>query len=291
MNSPVSPMPPYHWLLMVLYGLATALYVAGLVAAGVKRARLQRAFMRGATVVFVCATLTLIGSLVYRGIEVRHYPWQTIYETLLVFSGSASLVYLVWLCVYRIEAFGALAGGLVMATLTYAWLATNPEGGHLPPVLRSFWFSPHVLTILVAYAASGVACLCAIVHVAQWLVLGPDRMARRTHDFDTYAYRLAVAGFPLLTIGLVLGCCWGQDAWADYWGWDAKEMAALITWLVFLVYFHCRRLLGWRGVRSSLSIILGFAVVIGTWLYSNQLPAAIDSLHEYDAPAAEQPVE
>ena len=53
------------------------------------------------------------------------------------------------------------------------------------------------------------------------------------------------------------------------------------------VYFHCRRLLGWRGVRSSASIILGFAVVIGTWLYSNQLPAAQDSLHEYDVPTAE----
>ena len=273
-------MPLYHWLLMVLYGTATVLYLVGI-------GRTRRVVRRAATVLFVLSTFVLAGCLAYRGVHVGHYPWQTIYETLLVFAASASVVYLVWLWVYRIEAFGALAGSLVVATLTYAWLATNPAGGHLPPALQSVWFTPHVLTILVAYAASGVACLCALVHMTQRVLLGREIVARAKHDFDAYAYRLALAGFPLLTIGLVLGCYWGQDAWADYWGWDAKEMAALITWLVFLVYFHCRRLLGWRGIKSSASIILGFAVVIGTWLYSNQLPAAQDSLHEYDVPTAE----
>lgn len=279
MTNPTAPMPLYHWLLMALYGLATMLYVVGLVWR-------RRAVRHAATLVFLLATLVLVGSLVYRSVEVGHQPWQTIYETLLVFSGAASVVYLVWLWVYRIEAFGALAGCLVVAALTYAYLATNPAGGHLPPALQSFWFGPHVLTILVAYGAAGVACLCALVHIAQHVMLGREFPTRTTHDFDAYAYRLALAGFPLLTIGLVLGCYWGQDAWADYWGWDTKEMAALITWLVFLVYFHCRRLLGWRGVKSSLSIVLGFAVVIGTWLYSNRLPAAQDSLHEYDVPSA-----
>ena len=57
---------------------------------------------------------------------------------------------------------------------------------------------------------------------------------------DQLGYRTISLGFPLLTIGIVAGAVWANEAWGSYWNWDPKETAALISWLVFVIYFHNR---------------------------------------------------
>ncbi len=57
---------------------------------------------------------------------------------------------------------------------------------------------------------------------------------------NTMSYRILGLGFPLLTIGILSGAVWANEAWGSYWSWDPKETWALITWLVFAVYFHSR---------------------------------------------------
>ena len=63
--------------------------------------------------------------------------------------------------------------------------------------------------------------------------------------------------FPFLTIGIISGAVWANEAWGSYWSWDPKETWALITWLIFAIYLHSRLLKGWQGKKAA---ILGHVV-------------------------------
>jgi hypothetical protein len=94
-------------------------------------------------------------------------------------------------------------------------------------------------------------------------------------------YRIVCAGFPLLTLGLILGSYWGKQAWGDYWGWDPKELWSLASWLVFLGYFHFRYMFGKKHPRiNSLWAIAGMAAIIITLLWVN-LSRIFSGLHSY----------
>ena len=94
-------------------------------------------------------------------------------------------------------------------------------------------------------------------------------------DWDHLVHSAMKIGFQFLTVGLFLGCVWGQEAWATYWGWDIKETWAFITWAVFLVYFHLRRSPGANAMRSSLVVVLGGAAILVTWLCMHLLPESV----------------
>jgi ABC-type transport system involved in cytochrome c biogenesis permease subunit len=75
----------------------------------------------------------------------------------------------------------------------------------------------------------------------------------------------------------MLGALWAYDAWGRYWGWDAKETWALITWFVYLIYLHMRLVAGWRGRRAAYLSLAGFGVVLFTYVGVNYL----SSLHGF----------
>jgi ABC-type transport system involved in cytochrome c biogenesis permease subunit len=75
----------------------------------------------------------------------------------------------------------------------------------------------------------------------------------------------------------MLGALWGSIAWGRYWGWDPKETAALVTWLIYAGYLHARVLRGWQGVRTAGLLLLGFAAVLFTF-YGNHF---LGGLHTY----------
>jgi len=95
--------------------------------------------------------------------------------------------------------------------------------------------------------------------------------------------RLVCLGFPLLTLGLVLGSVWGERAWGDYWNWDPKELWGLAMWLVYVAYFHVRRMEA-EGARrgSSCVAIAGVGVIVVTVLWVN-LSRIFAGLHSYAA--------
>jgi ABC-type transport system involved in cytochrome c biogenesis permease subunit len=96
-------------------------------------------------------------------------------------------------------------------------------------------------------------------------------------------YRLICVGFPLLTLGLILGSYWGKLAWGDYWGWDPEELWSLVSWLVYVGYFHFRYMFGKRYARiSSVLAVLGMAAIIITLLWVN-LSRLFPGLHSYAA--------
>lgn len=95
---------------------------------------------------------------------------------------------------------------------------------------------------------------------------------------DNYSYRILALGFPLLTVGILSGAVWANQAWGSYWSWDPKESWALITWLVFAVYLHARITKGWSGQRPAIIATLGFFVVWFCYLGVNLLG---EGLHTY----------
>lgn len=94
---------------------------------------------------------------------------------------------------------------------------------------------------------------------------------------DNISYRIIGLGFPLLTIGIIAGAVWANEAWGSYWSWDPKETWALITWLVFAAYLHARITRGWQGRRPAILAASGFLVVWVCYLGVNLLGKGLHS--------------
>jgi ABC-type transport system involved in cytochrome c biogenesis permease subunit len=99
---------------------------------------------------------------------------------------------------------------------------------------------------------------------------------------EDITYKVIIAGWPLLTIGIVMGGMWANEAWGRFWGWDPKETWALITWVVYAGYLHTRITLGWAGKRPAAIAVFAFAVVIFTFMGVN-LGLTGEGLHTYGA--------
>ncbi|MCX5676016.1 MAG: cytochrome c biogenesis protein CcsA [Planctomycetota bacterium] len=108
-------------------------------------------------------------------------------------------------------------------------------------------------------------------------------MPMETRDArEDAANRTARLGFPLLTLGLVLGMWWGKRAWGDYWNWDPKELASLVSWLVYLGYFHFRYMFGLKFKRINCALLLvGLAAIIVTLIIVNLLHIFASGMHSY----------
>ncbi|TVY04665.1 cytochrome c biogenesis protein CcsA [Cohnella terricola] len=98
-------------------------------------------------------------------------------------------------------------------------------------------------------------------------------------DLEEISYRAIAIGFPIFTLGaLIFAMIWAQIAWSRFWGWDPKEVWALITWLFYSAYLHLRLSRGWQGTRSAWLAVIGFLVVMFTLVGVNLV---IAGLHSY----------
>ena len=126
----------------------------------------------------------------------------------------------------------------------------------------------------------GTAVLEAIatptVAQASGIPLSPQRLSL-ADTLDNVSYRIIGLGFPLLTIGIIAGAVWANEAWGSYWSWDPKETWALITWLVFAAYLHSRITRGWQGRRPAILAASGFLVVWVCYLGVNLLGKGLHS--------------
>ena len=106
--------------------------------------------------------------------------------------------------------------------------------------------------------------------------LSPERLSL-VDTLDNISYRIIGLGFPLLTIGIISGAVWANEAWGSYWSWDPKETWALITWLVFAAYLHARITKGWQGRKPAFLAAAGFVVVWVCYLGVNLLGKGLHS--------------
>nr|QWL15659.1 cytochrome c heme attachment protein [Littorella uniflora] len=81
------------------------------------------------------------------------------------------------------------------------------------------------------------------------------------HQLDYWSYRVISLGFIFLTIGILSGAVWANEAWGSYWSWDPKETWAFITWLVFAIYLHTRTNQNLKGTNSAIVASIGFLII------------------------------
>nr|QOH91792.1 cytochrome c heme attachment protein [Tapiscia sinensis] len=80
-------------------------------------------------------------------------------------------------------------------------------------------------------------------------------------QLDHWSYRIISLGFIFLTIGILSGAVWANEAWGSYWNWDPKETWAFITWTIFAIYLHTRTNKNWEGVNSAIVASMGFLII------------------------------
>jgi ABC-type transport system involved in cytochrome c biogenesis permease subunit len=178
-------------------------------------------------------------------------------------------------------AFGLLTVGL--ALLVYR-IVNSPEIV-IPPEARLApgEHGPFRLSLASNYALGLIALVWGTT--LGFLVTTPlrERISSNLPDprkLEDITYRVIIAGWPLLTIGIVMGGMWANEAWGRFWGWDPKETWALITWVVYAGYLHTRITLGWAGKRPAAIAVFAFAVVVFTFMGVN-LGLTGEGLHTY----------
>lgn len=96
---------------------------------------------------------------------------------------------------------------------------------------------------------------------------------------DEIMYRSVAIGFPIFTLGgLIFASIWAQEAWGRFWGWDPKEVWALVTWFFYAAFLHLRLSRGWHGERSAWLAVIGFAIIMFNLIVVNLV---IAGLHSY----------
>ncbi|KAB7708876.1 c-type cytochrome biogenesis protein CcsB [Bacillus aerolatus] len=100
-----------------------------------------------------------------------------------------------------------------------------------------------------------------------------------TDLMDEVSYRSVLIGFPVFTLGgLIFAMIWAQIAWTRFWGWDPKEVWALITWLFYAAFLHLRLSKGWHGEKSAWLAVIGFVIIMFNLIAVNLV---IAGLHSY----------
>jgi cytochrome c-type biogenesis protein CcsB len=236
-------------------------------------ARGGRRIASAATIAAVFSWILLTAALVVRGLISGHWPLTSAYEFALCFAWAIVGIYLLLELRWRRQGgllpFGGWAGTFVMAAAiliaSYALLRPEEEKMIRPllPALRSVWLQVHVVAAALGYGACGVAAGLAAAQLVTTRSSGGGKPEPRVGEAQIR--RVIGWGFPWLTLAVVAGAVWAQDAWGRYWGWDPKETWTLIAWLWYLLLIHARGLRGWRGRRLAWWTVVGFGVVFFTF--------------------------
>ena len=208
---------------------------------------------------FTAFLLTLV-YLIIRSIQTGYGPFSNQHEFAISFVCGILAAYLVAEYLYQIRIISLFVLPVAAVLLLYALALDTSVRPLIPALQNNLLLTLHVGFAMLAYGAACVSCGAAILYLL-YPYLKFRRMPPRDL-FDDIGYKAATVTFPLLTIMILLGAVWANTAWGRYWGWDPKETAALVTWLIYGAYLHARVTRGWQGKRSAWLLLLGFAAVL-----------------------------
>jgi cytochrome c-type biogenesis protein CcsB len=240
----------------------------------------------GATGASAFGLVTLTLGLGVRSVQVGHWPLANTYEFTLVFLWGIVFVYLLLERVMDTRAGGAFILPIAFLVGTYAWVLT-PASARAPqpllPALRSIWLLLHTITAAVGYGGFAAACGAGVMYLIKEIDAGVADRLPSLQELDAYNYRAVALGYPWMSLAIVTGSIWAQVAWGNYWSWDIKETWALMVWLVYTLFFHTRITKGWRGRPTAIISIVGFLMVLFTFLGVGWLArwVGLESLHVY----------
>lgn len=203
-------------------------------------------------------------------------PFSNMYESLVLFSWTVMAFYLLFSrrCPWGI--FGLLASALsALLLLLPIFIGMDRGLKPLVPALQSPWLVAHVITCFLGYGCFALGFLLSLLYL---LGVSPSTFVPPPGTLEEGTYRALLTGFLFFTLGIITGAIWAHYAWGRYWSWDPKETWSLITWLIYAGWLHAHLVRGWRGRRTALLSVVGFASVIFTYFGVNYL---LEGLHSY----------
>ena len=262
------------------------------------------------------ASILLFFILCSRWIVAGYFPLSNLYESLLFLTWTLLTIYLYIEYKTNSKLIGAVLIPVALFINGFANLTLSADmqkSSPLVPALQSNWLMMHVSMMMLSYATLIMGSLLCILFLVisknqeidlkagentdiplynvmvdyyENQVFSPSNeisevgRLKLLQSLDNWSYRIIGLGFPFLTIGIIAGGVWANEAWGSYWSWDPKETWALITWLIYAALLHGRLNIGWRGKRAAVFSIIGFCAILFTFLGVNLL---VPGLHSFES--------
>jgi cytochrome c-type biogenesis protein CcsB len=240
-------------------------------------------------------------TLLIRWINEGYFPLSNLYESLIFLSWGISTIHLIIEFQTKSRLLGAISSPILffLSGFSSLTLPTDMQKAlPLVPSLQSNWLMMHVSMMMISYSTLIIGSLFSILYLSFSFfknetksyslsanAIETSSLVENTNisqlsllqTVDIWSYRIIGLGFPFLTLGIISGAVWANEAWGSYWSWDPKETWALITWLVFATYLHSRLLKGWQGKNAAMLGSLGFFVIWICYLGVNFLGKGLHS--------------
>ena len=259
---------------IVLLRVALALYSVGLLHSIVTVLNKKYTLFRAGLVAVVAGFLCQTASIILRAVELRYMPLTQHSEAFSLFAALAALGFMIAYWRYRIASLSVFVFPLIFIVTFIANVAYDPSDV-IPAALQSNWIYVHTPLIFLGYAALFISFAGA----AMYLVQARELKSKHHTIFyyrlpsleicDDLSYRSLAIGFPLITLGIISGALWAQDAWGTVWGGDLKILLSLFTWFIYLLLIHYRFIAGWQGKKAAYLAIAGFISVMVSFLGAN----------------------
>nr|BCB14922.2 cytochrome c biogenesis protein ccsA [Grateloupia asiatica] len=270
------------------------------------------------SILTICINLCIGCALLLRWINNGYFPLSNLYESLIFLTWGLTTVHLILEYKNKSRLIGAINIPVALFIIAFASLSLSKDmqkAAPLVPALRSNWLMMHVSIMMISYATLIIGSLLSILfliiskgksmhsqigstaygvknleiiynqentmninNIQNGNIAVENNRMNLLQSIDNLSYRIIGLGFPLLTIGIIAGAVWANEAWGSYWSWDPKETWALITWLVFAAYLHSRLTKSWQGKKPAILASIGFVVVWICYLGVNFLGKG---LHNY----------
>jgi cytochrome c-type biogenesis protein CcsB len=229
-------------------------------------------------------------ALITRGFaaDPNRVPWGNMYEFTLAGTFWVALLFLLAVRRFSLAWMAPVVVGLVLSLLMLGVLVLYTPIAPLTEALNSPWLVIHVVAAIIATAAFTLGGISSVLYLLKTRENAATKgyLARvpEPADLDRLSYRLHAFAFPIWTFAvLIAGPIWAYEAWSRYWGWDPKEVWALITWVVYAAYLHARATAGWRGRKAAWLALAGVATLWFNFVGINYFSST--SQHSYAVPA------
>ena len=250
-----------------LFFAAFAVYAVAVILEFTGTAFKKEKLLKGAWFVFLAAFALHTVFLIVRGVVAKRLPLSNQFEFANAFAWGVALLLIVMRRKLKTDWLSVVAMPAALLVMTYAALQPM-EIKDLMPALRSAWFGVHIGSAVLSYAAFVIAGCIALRYLLTEKKGSADDRALRQMDY--LSYRMVAFGFLFLTVVILSGAIWAEQAWSAFWTWDPKEVWALITWIIYAVYLHLhlrsrgkdrRRFLAWYLVIAVPVVFFTFAGV------------------------------
>lgn len=246
---------------MALYFASIVFYIANII---FKKRTLNKIAPLSLSLGFIFNTLYMIA----RWKAAARPPLANLFESVVFFGWCLALTYLVIERLTGSQRLGILSSGLATLSILYA-SKLDPSIEPLMPALQSSWLTVHVITCFIGYSAFALSFLASALYLFR---------KAKDSSLEDISSKLISFGFIFLTIGILTGAIWANEAWGTYWSWDPKETWSLITWMIYGIYLHGKFVRGWKAKTLAWISAIGFGAVIFTYFGVSFL---LSGLHSY----------